>query len=247
MLKKRIATGFSIYHVKFIIRLSLFIWALIAFIMSKGTADIVTSDPILFAVIWVLCITELIVKLFPSKLEGMGSQKQFKGNYLPNPKSPVKITAPYPLRAAFVAVVWILVNGIFIFLYHLNIFNTGVMMLLFLFYAVGDMICVLFYCPFQELMRNRCCSTCRIHNWDSPMMCTPLILIPNPFTFSLFVLSLIVLIQWELCVHKHPERFNEKSNLNLSCNNCPETYCTRRGKVFKKHDILGSVKTLIKK
>ena len=245
--KKKIATGFSIYHAKFVLRTVLFIWALIEFVKTKGTADIITSNSKLFSLIWVLFAIEMILKLFPSKLEGMGSQKQFKENYLPAPKQDEKVTAPYPLRAAFVAIVWIVVNGIFTWLYFIKVFNTGIMMLLFLFYSVGDMICVLFYCPFQELMRNRCCSTCRIHNWDSPMMCTPLIFIPNPFTFTLFVLSIVMLIQWEVCVKRHPERFNEKTNLSLSCKNCPETYCTRRGRVLKKYDILGEIKSLIKK
>ena len=47
-------------------------------------------------------------------------------------------------------------------------------------YGVCDIICILFFCPFQTwFMKNRCCTTCRIYNWDFAMLCTPFLLIPG--------------------------------------------------------------------
>ncbi|MBQ9750293.1 MAG: hypothetical protein IJV87_06925, partial [Clostridia bacterium] len=93
-------------------------------------------------------------------------------------------------------------------------------------YGVCDMICILFFCPFQTwFMKNRCCTTCRIYNWDFAMMFTPFIFIPNVYTWSLLGFALALLARWEITVHKHPERFSEKTNACLSCKNCEEKLC----------------------
>ena len=66
-------------------------------------------------------------------------------------------------------------------------------MLISLFYAVCDRICVLFFCPFQVwIMKNRCCVHCRIYRWDYVMMFTPLLFVPGPYSWSLLGLALIL-------------------------------------------------------
>ena len=88
------------------------------------------------------------------------------------------------------------------------------------------MICILFFCPFQTwFMKNRCCAVCRIYNWDFAMMFTPYLFIPNGYTWSLLGMSLLLLIRWEITVHRHPERFAENTNAALSCKNCEEKLC----------------------
>ena len=52
-----------------------------------------------------------------------------------------------------------------------------------LFY-VCDLICVLIWCPFRLIMKNRCCTTCRIFNWDHLMMFSPLIFVGGLLTRS---------------------------------------------------------------
>lgn len=52
--------------------------------------------------------------------------------------------------------------------------RTALFMISVLFY-VCDLICVLIWCPFRLIMKNRCCTTCRIFNWDHLMMFSPLI------------------------------------------------------------------------
>ena len=59
-----------------------------------------------------------------------------------------------------------------------DIIDEGVLWLVCLFYGVCDMICILFFCPFQSwFLKNKCCCTCRIYNWDYAMMFTPLFFI----------------------------------------------------------------------
>jgi hypothetical protein len=98
------------------------------------------------------------------------------------------------------------------------------------------MICILFFCPFQTwFMKNRCCTTCRIYNWDFAMLCTPFLFVPSFYTWSLLLVSLVVLIHWEITYRRHPERFSERTNQSLRCQNCTEKLC--RHKVQLKHYI----------
>ena len=97
-------------------------------------------------------------------------------------------------------------------------------------FYVCDIICVIGWCPFKTfLMHNKCCTTCRIFNWDHAMMFSPLIVIPGIWTYTLFGLSLIVLTIWEITCTIYPERFNELSNCALRCENCKDRLCGKKG------------------
>ena len=115
------------------------------------------------------------------------------------------------------------------------------MVLLSIFYSVCDMICILFFCPFQTwMMKNKCCSTCRIYNWDYIMMFTPLLVVDNPYAKCLVGLSLLLLIRWELNYFMHPERFYEETNCALSCANCKEKLCHHKKQLRSFHKKLFS-------
>ena len=110
-----------------------------------------------------------------------------------------------------------------------------------LFYFWFDMICVVLWCPLQVIfMRNRCCATCQIFNWDAIMVTTPLFFALNWVTGALIVLSLIILVRWEVKAFFCPERFAEETNASLLCSNCTEQLCYLRGKVdvYEKDDEL---------
>ena len=114
-----------------------------------------------------------------------------------------------------------------------------ILLLISLGYSVCDLICILFFCPFQTwFLKNRCCCTCRIYNWDFAMMFTPLIFVRTLFAQSLVFLSLILLVRWEYVLHRHPEYFSEKTNVSLSCANCQEKLCHHKTqlKTFWKHE-----------
>ena len=78
-------------------------------------------------------------------------------------------------------------------------------------------------------MKNKCCTTCRIYNWDYIMMFTPLLFLvakPGPILhYILIALALVILIIWEITYKIHPERFTENTNENLTCKNCKEKLC----------------------
>ena len=121
---------------------------------------------------------------------------------------------------------WVALNGAMGALYLLKVIDWGILLLLSLAYGICDMVCILFFCPFQTwFMKNKCCGTCRIYNWDYAMMFTPLVFVPAGYTWSLFGLGLALLIEWEIIYARHPERFDEVSNGTLRCENCTEKLC----------------------
>ena len=140
--------------------------------------------------------------------------------------------------ALLVLFAWIILNLFIGALYFAGIIDQGMLVLISMFYFLSDMICVLIYCPFQRLfMNNRCCVTCRIFNWDSIMLCTPLLFIPSWFSYTLCALALFLLIRWEIVFNRHPERFSERFNLSLRCVGCREKLCRMKEAVYPKSDV----------
>ena len=228
--KNRKISKISLLHyVKLVVRSLLFIGALVVYIINKvnHSEDLflgIEDKPIILGIIWILFVAEMILRFFPVKLESMGCQKQFAKNYLPGEENvPKKQKA---LSTFAVAAFWLALNGIIGLLYFLGVYDAGVLVLISLAFSVCDMICILFFCPFQTwVMKNKCCTTCRIYNWDYAMMFTPLIFIKNPFTLSIVAIALLLLVKWEYLYHKHPERFTENTNRSLACSNCKEKLC----------------------
>jgi hypothetical protein len=96
-----------------------------------------------------------------------------------------------------------------------------------LFFIFMDQFCISVFCPFQWLMGNKCCSTCRINNWGYCMAFSPLIFIATFWTYSIIFLSIANLFIWEYLYFKHPERFYDIYNAKLMCKNC-DTHCRRK-------------------
>lgn len=184
---------------------------------------------------WLFFIISMINRLFPAKknMASMGNQKIFKKNFIPTGIHKINRDIK---STVIVGLVWIIPNLIIGILYLNDLFSSNFMLLLSLFYSVCDIICILIYCPFQRwFMKNKCCTTCRIYNWDYAMMFTPLIFVPNFYNYSLVIMSLVVLIFWELTYYIYPERFYEETNDNLKCKNCKEFMCRNNLRKLKKN------------
>ena len=229
MEKKRLSKISAIHILKLVYRGVLFLAAVAAYIASRiRHTDLISEKSplllVLLGVIWVVFVAEMLSRMFPSPLESMGCEKQFKSNY-----KPVKGAEPHLQSGKItfaVAFVWIALNALFGGLYIANIFDRGILLLIALAYSVCDMICILFFCPFQTwFMKNKCCTTCRIYNWDYAMMFTPFVFIPSWYTWTLLGLALVLLVLWEVRVHTAPVRFCECCNDALACKNCKEKLC----------------------
>ena len=231
--KKVKLTHVSILHyVRLVYRSVLLLWVLVMYILSRiryqdNIVDILNRQPIIMIVVTVVFAVEMIFRFFPSRLESPGCQKQFARNYIKSGKTDIQIQENN--ATVLVAILWLMMNGIFGTLYMHGIFDDGIMILISCFYSVCDMICILFFCPFQTwLLKNKCCSTCRIYNWDYAMMFTPLFFVRNICATILVLMSFVILLRWEITFYLHPERFSEQTNDYLKCKNCTEKLCTHK-------------------
>lgn len=230
--KHKISDISYLHYIKLICRSLLFIAALVLYIVNKikKSEDLflgIEDKPIILSVIWIVFVVEMILRFFPAKVESMGCQKQFRRNFKPTEeKVPEKTSG---VRTFIAAASWLLLNGIIGLLYFLEVYDAGVLVLISLAFSVCDMICILFFCPFQTwILKNKCCTTCRIYNWDYAMMFTPLVFINNVFALTLVAISVLLLVRWEIGYRIHPERYTENTNESLACKNCNEKLCQHK-------------------
>lgn len=232
--QKKMSRIVVMHYVKFIFRSLLFVSATGLYLYNricntgKSFGGLEENHWVL-GVIWAFFFVEMILRFFPSKYESVGCQKQLSRLYVPNEPVKEPVRKGQGVRTFLAAVSWIIPNTILTVLYLMGVLDTGLMVLLSLAYSVCDVICILFFCPFQTwMLKNKCCVTCRIYNWDYAMMFTPFIFIRNFYTWSLLGTALILLFHWEIAYRIHPERFYEKTNKSLSCTNCREKICQQK-------------------
>ncbi len=231
--KKKISRISALHFFKLYFRSLLFIIALVVYVINRveGNSDKpfgnIGDEPFVVSIIGVVYIVEMLLRFFPSSLESMGCQKQFAKNFV---STDVKELNESTWRSTLaVLVAWILLNGVIGVLYFTGVFDMGILALICLVYSVCDMICILFFCPFQTwFMKNKCCGSCRIYNWDYAMMFTPLVFIPAWHTYTMLGIALLLAAYWEVMFHLHPERFFECTNSALSCANCRERLCQHK-------------------
>ena len=232
-MKKRKYTAVNILHnVRLVYRSVLFILLLISYISFRlnGGEEVtaaIESRPAILMVAWAIFVVEMVLRFFPSRLESPGCQKQFKRNYIKTGKTDIVI--PDNHAAVLVALIWISFNGLFGALHMVGFLDDGIMILLCSAYSVCDIVCIQFFCPFQTwFLKNKCCSSCRIYNWDYAMMFTPLFFVRGTYTWGLLILSVALLIRWEITFYRYPERFSPVTNEYLRCANCTEKLCTHK-------------------
>ena len=230
--KKKLSVVSTWHYVRLVYRSALFILLLISYIRFRffSEASIIESVekmPTIIVVTWAVFVVEMVFRFFPSKYESPGCQKQFAKNYIKSGSTEIVIHDNN--ATMLVALIWVVFNGFFGALYMAGILDDGIMILLCSAYSICDIICILFFCPFQTwFMKNKCCSSCRIYNWDYAMMFTPLFFVRKTYTWSLLILSVALLVRWEITFYLHPERFSEMTNDYLQCKNCTEKLCVHK-------------------
>ncbi len=230
--KRKLSVVSAQHYFRLSYRLVLFGILLIVYIRDKmnhgGTLmDLMDSYPVIIVLIWIIFTVEMVQRFIPSPTESPGCQKQFARNYIKSGSTDIAIQENN--ASVLVALVWVLFNGIFGAFHMAGILDDGIMILLCCAYSVCDVICILFFCPFQTwFLKNKCCCTCRIYNWDYAMMFTPLFFVKSPYTWSLLALSVLLLMRWEITFFRHPERFSDKTNAYLHCSNCSEKLCSHK-------------------
>ena len=183
--------------------------------------------------LWLIWMGDMVLQLVPARqLMVLGSQKQFGRWYRPVPNWNRDALADYVRSsdrgARKVLAAWTAMTVALGVLRSTQIFGPEELLLSAVFFYVCDLICVVVWCPFRTfLMKNRCCTTCRIFNWDHLMMFTPFLFVPGFYGWTLLALSAAVVVVWEVLWHDHPERFWEGSNQALRCAACTDRLCGR--------------------
>ena len=194
----------------------------------------------LLHVLWGLWVFDMLLQLIPVGTRlALGSQKLFKMRFRPIKEAIDHINLRKYIiettKAAYkVFLIWAAAIVVLVVLRETEVINDAVLFLITAAFYVCDLICVLIWCPFRLIMHNRCCTTCRIFNWDHLMMFTPMLAMRGFFSQSLILMAFVVWLVWELCVMVFPERFWEHSNEALSCANCTDKLCTQYCQKLRK-------------
>lgn len=184
-------------------------------------------------IVWAVLVAGMLLRLIPNKRVAVGARKHYKrtqktGTAAPNEQISTIIKRNRLHKGAIAsALAWVVLNSVVLTALSLcNLMTPAAAVVLTLLYSVCDEVCILFFCPFQVFfLRNRCCTQCRIHNWDYLMMCTPMILFTSAYSMSLLLLSAAVVIRWEAALRKNPQLFMAETNENLRCDRCDDRLC----------------------
>ncbi len=234
---ENITKMFRSYLVRFSFRVLVLLVVFVQYLRDRTALDF-TKNPRLFHpinLLWVIFFFSFAAQLSPRSRVSRGCLKQFPQHFdeiesvVDGLRLRLHLTR-LDLGATRVALLWIALNLIFAALYLRGIIGVPTMVLLATFYYLSDLICIIFYCPFQKLvMKNKCCVTCRIFAWGTIMIATPFIVIPHFYSWSLVLLAGVCTFLWEYTYYHHPERFLEETNAFLACENCTDHLC-----VFKR-------------
>lgn len=226
------------YIIRLVFRCLVFITCLLIFFLRSSELDILQDGNFfrrfsIFHLLWGVWVADMIMQLVPvKKMVPLGSQKLFRQRFRPiREKINYQALRQYIVsttKAAYkVMLIWVAFLVILGILRYKIALSDSILFLISAAFYVFDLICVLIWCPFRLILHNRCCTTCRIFNWDHLMMFAPMVFIKGIFSLSLLILALVVWLVWELFVMLYPERFWEHSNKALRCSECTEKLCTQ--------------------
>ena len=194
----------------------------------------------LLHLLWLVLAADTLQQIVPIKNKlPLGSMKLFQRRFQPirdriNYEALRDYTIATTKSAYKVFLIWCALLTVIGLLYYNGILGRAELFLISAVFYVCDLICVLIWCPFRLLMRTRCCTTCRIFNWDHLMMFTPMIFMGGFYAVTLLSLAFAAWLVWEVCIMMYPERFWDKSNAALKCSNCTDKLCTQYCQKLRK-------------
>lgn len=217
------------------VRVFIFVFIFFIYLFHKELLVKFITYPMSFGitplhVLWFVFMIMMLYHIFPQEKFSMALRKSMVEEYIEEPGYSelelYKYVQDQNIKAWRVMLIWMLSNSVIGMIYLAGIIDSSDLLMLTVFYYLCDYICILFYCPFQSgIMKNKCCVNCRIFDWGHFMMFFPMLFIKSFFSWSLFLMSAVVLIHWELIYAKHPERYWSGSNKAIQCVNCKDKTC----------------------
>lgn len=235
----------KVYIVRLVSRCIAFVLAVLVCVFLPGQFAVLEGMNFfrglsLLHIMWFVWMADMICQVFPVKKKiALGSHKLFEYRFRPildkiNHQALRNYVISTTKSAYKVFIIWTVGLAVIFALHTVGILpDMGLFMISMAFY-VCDLICVLIWCPFRLIMKNRCCTTCRIFNWDHLMMLTPMMFIGSFYSYSLLLMAIAVWLIWELCVMMYPERFWEMTNSALRCSECTDKLCTQYCQKLRK-------------
>ena len=187
----------------------------------------------LLHLLWAAWMMDMLLQVvYVKKHVPLGSQKLFRQRYVPARGKVdhfhLKEYMTKETKAAYkIFLLWAAAIGALGALHHAKVIDDVILFLISTFFYVCDLICVLIWCPFRIFMKNRCCTTCRIFNWDHLMMFSPLLFVDGFYARSLVIMAFAVWMLWEYAIMAYPDRFWEQSNEALQCSSCTDKLCSQ--------------------
>ena len=234
----------KIYMARLVLRCLVLLAAVALYILRPQEFDILRGFAFfkkfsVFHLLWLVWMGDMLCQLIPAKDIALGSHKYMEFRFRPVLE---KINIPAlkehivaTTRAAYkVFLIWTLLIAAIGVLKFVGVLTDAHLLLISVLFYVCDLICVLIWCPFRLMMGNKCCTTCRIFNWDHLMMFTPMVYVMGFYSLSLLAMAIVIWVIWELCVMLYPERFWEKSNAALKCSECTDKLCTQYCQKLRK-------------
>ncbi|MBE7047311.1 MAG: hypothetical protein E7396_07850 [Ruminococcaceae bacterium] len=242
---QKISKTRKIYFVRLWARIIIFFVLIMLYIFNEQCFDVAEGMKFFDSfsplhILWALWIYDMILQLIPVRAHiSIGSQKVFQSLFVPikekiNKENLLAYIKDTTRSAYRVMIIWIALTITLSILHLKGILSVSHMVIISAFFYVCDLICVLIWCPFRLIMNNKCCTTCRIFNWDHLMMFLPMITVNSFFSWVLVALSVIIWLIWEICVFTYPERFWENSNMALKCSECTDKLCTQYCRKLRK-------------
>ena len=233
------------YICRLIFRVVVLILCIARYILKPDSFGILEDNQFfrtfsLLHLLWLIWMADMIQQIIPIKNKlPLGSMKLFANRFRPireqiNYQALREYIVTTTKAAYKVFILWCGLLAVIGGLYVTGVLNKPMLFLVSVTFYVCDLICVLIWCPFRLMMKTRCCTTCRIFNWDHLMMFSPLFFMGGFYGLSLAIVATVAWLVWELCIMMYPERFWDKSNLALKCSQCTDKLCTQYCKKLRK-------------
>lgn len=197
---------------------------------------IVLVEPYLFPLFFLYFIIDSFEVIIPAFNQSIYSSKMQQRTYVEVPGyDSVKLAQLVKRENKVAILIFILYASLILGLGLLYRFvpwlNEWYIYVVFFTLNFADYFCIMLWCPFRQwFLKNSCCNTCRISNWDRIMKFSILVFIPNVYTITIFVIGALIFLYWEWQHFRHPERFYRISNKRLWCSHCDKITCGKASK-----------------
>ena len=233
------------YFLRLIFRCLVLLACVAAYLLKPEMFDILDGmnffrEVSVLHLLWLIWVIDMVQQIIPIKNKlPLGSMKLFAHRFRPirekiNHEALRSYIVTTTKEAYKVFLLWCLLLAVIGTLYYTDVLTKAMVFLISVVFYVCDLICVLIWCPFRLMMRTRCCTTCRIFNWDHLMMFSPLFFIGGFYGLSLALVASAAWLVWELCIMMYPERFWDKTNIALKCSECTDKLCTQYCQKLRK-------------